>query len=477
MATLVTLALLVAGVAVHYNAAIAVLVLVGTALVLATLYDPYWGVVASVVALTVIPMEFTYNSFCGHNIGNPLQMLMPLVLGLCLLSALKSRGMPKPIWPDLLIIGLGILGLVSLLYAGHVPMDTYWKKYGNKIIYPMGLYFMVRLVPLDHEKLVRLIKISLVAVAVQAVIMVLQDRAGASPFYSTHNGRATGPFGYIWTAAAYMAMWPALFIYVAATAESGWKRWLSFLGLLLTAYAVTRTGERAATVLLMVVAVVCLMAPKTRSAAGKALIIGALAYVPWSMTPAGSALLSRFDQTDESRVAYRQAAFATLSSPQWHPLVGIGPYRGAMAMRQADVSHLEDTQVLLWGRTERSVAEVAQRGSALHNVYIALLLEFGVLGALLALGLAISLFGAVLRIGAEGRRDARVDRGLAVALLGAIVVWGGIGYVQNVYSMTAPMGLFFLWYGVLVGHPQAFLRSEPRQAVANDHAEHPARTG
>ncbi|MEA3400298.1 MAG: hypothetical protein U9R79_03550 [Armatimonadota bacterium] len=469
LAALGLLGLLVAGVTIQYNAAIAILVTIGFALALATLYDPYWGATVLVVVLTVIPVERTYNSFLGHNIGNPLQIIMPVLLGLCLLRALKSRELPKPIWPDLLVIGLGVAGLISLFFTGHLAWE--WKKYGNKILYPMGLYYLVRLVPLDHRKLVRLIKIGLAVVALQGIVMIVQDRAGSSPIYSTHGGRATGPFGHFWTAAAYMVMWPSLFIYMGSSATSSWGRGLSFLGLLVNAYAITRTDQRAATALLLVVAGVCLLAPRTRSAAIKALIIGALAYIPWSMTAAGSDLLDRFDETDESRVAYREAAFATLRSSRWHPLFGVGPYQGDSAMTHIDTSQLENRRVLMWGSRERSVAEVAEEGAALHNVYIALLLEFGTVGAMLALALAISLLKSMLRIYTQGNHDGRIDRGLIVAVLGALVAWGGIGYVHNVYSFTAPMALMFFWYGVVVGHPQAFVRSRPAEPVADQHVD------
>ncbi|HCA48316.1 MAG TPA: hypothetical protein DEP45_13475 [Armatimonadetes bacterium] len=460
LVVLLVAGLLLAALVSLYNPALAFVGVLALTMLLLGLREPQWAAVVLVSSLAVVPVELSQNTLFGHNIENPLQILVPLTLVVALLSALKDREMPTLIVPDLLIVGLVMWGLLSLANAGQMPFDSYWKKYGNKLIFPLGFYVIVRLLSLDHRGIMQIIRISVILVVIQAFLIIVQAKTGMTVLYGDlHGGYPTGPFAYFWTAAAFLAMWPPLIILATSRARSrtGWA--LGFLALLITAYAITRTGQRGATFLLLLEAPLCLLAPSMRKTALAAIAVGAMLYIPWSMTGSGGDLLSRFDETDESRVAYRTVALEMVRSDRWDPIFGVGPYISPREMRGMQIE-TGAQQFLMHGRKVLDVSEIAESGHALHNVYLSLLVEFGSVGAFLA-GLAwIWLTVSAIRL----YLNPAADRALLIGVMGALIGWGGIGYIHNIYSFAAPMALFFFFYGLVVGKQQAFFERDVERA-------------
>lgn len=434
-----------------FNPALGIVGMLILTLVLAGLREPLWAAAVLLASLAIIPVEFSQNFVFGHSIENPLQIMVPLTLLVCLVGALKDRSLSRPIVPDLLIVGLGIWGMLSLYNAGQLPFDSYWNKYGNKLLFPMGFYYVMRLLPLDNRGAIQLIRAAAALVVLQSVLIFFEARGGGSPIYGElHQGRVTGPFGYFWTAAAFLAMWPPLLIFVTSKAKSrlGWA--LGFIGVLLVAYAVTRTGQRGATFLLLITVPLCLFAPSMRKVAGAVIVTGMILYVPWSMSGSGSALLSRFDETDESRAAYRTVAWEMIKSDKWNPLFGVGPYVSPREMKDIDVS--TEAEFFMHGRRTRDLADIAESGHALHNVYMTLLVEFGAVGAFMAALAGLFLIHSALKI----YLTPGADKALLFGALGALAAWGGIGYLHNIYSFAAPMCMFFFFYALIVGQHRAF---------------------
>ena len=436
------------------------------AVVLVAVWSPYWALVITVAQFAFIPCE---GELFGYFVPNVLQLLGPVVLGAALLQALKDADHERlaPRLTDFLVGGFGVWGLVGLLLT---PGPLYWKWYGTRMLFPMMLYLTVRLLRLNRKQVRVLILVLLAAIALQSVLMVRESMAGSSPLYQVQRGLmegvkpAKGPFPYNWNATTYLALWPSLFIYAIAFSYD-WRKKLAWGGgLLAVLVAVTRAMQRGGLAASLLAIAFCLLSPKLRRTALIVMAILALAYVPWSMGLAGSALISRFQQTDQSRYAYRTAAINLLKSPKWNPIFGIGWARGGQLAGEFGT----EEQIIAWGTRAATVREIA-RGAKLHNVWLAIPVEFGGVGVLLVLGILGSLALGLSRIWRSAASDVKVDDGLVVSMIGSLIALGAIGYYQNIYMMAECMSVLWVFYGLLTGHPRVFLEAKPEQAASAPH--------
>ncbi len=197
----------------------AVLVPLAVGVVLLALWSPYWGLVVTLAQFAFLPSE---GELFGHFVPNVLQLLAPIVLGAGLLQALKNAYHERlaPRFADFLVAGFGVWGLVGTFIS---PYGGNWKWYGNRMLFPMMLYFAVRLLRLDRKQVRTLILVLLAAIALQSILMFRESMAGSSPLYEVGSGLiqgvkpAKGPFPFMWNAATYLALWPSLFVYAIAT--------------------------------------------------------------------------------------------------------------------------------------------------------------------------------------------------------------------------------------------------------------------
>ena len=449
------------------NPAFGLLGLAALAFTLVCLADPFWGLVVMLVQFAVLPCEST---FFGYYIPNVLQAGVPVVFLFAFLSALKDRRDLRVIPSDVLLLGFAIWGFVGLLENNC--FETYYKQYVNKMVLPMGFYYITRVVPFNASRVRTLLRANVVLLGVQALLMVRQGTTGHSSIYTTHDGAATGPFVYFWEAAPYLAMWVPLFIHAAHNAKSSSGRFFSFLGMALTVYATTLTQQRGATLALLVCIPFCLLSRSMRPTMKTVIALGLLGYIPWSTSNLGEDLLNRFDEKDESRAAYREVGYAILRSPEWHPLAGIGFTQSHHVMRRLDKSLIADKTFFLWGRREGSVEEIADQGKPLHNFYLSLLIEFGIVGTVFWAGLILLIFVAIYHGYRRARDGLDVDDGLYVSLVASLVAWGGVAYLHNIYRFEATMSMFWFVYALLVAQPGAFIlnealdRPEPGHSVA-----------
>jgi O-antigen ligase len=347
----------------------------------------------------------------------------------------------------------------------------FYKYYGSNFLYPMGFYYIARLLLLDHHRLVAAIKINAVAVAAQSALMIRQSYAGSSPIYDTAASMyagvksANGPFNMGWTAAAYLVLWPPLFIYLSASARTRWQRSLWYGCFFVTVFAITRTMERMELVAVLATTFLCVFPSKLRAVATRILLILAIAYIPWSGSGAGHSLVERFQQDDESRTAMRLVAFQVMRTSAWNPLWGVGFRRAAEVMPQlADADALQEREFTLYGSKTMTAAQVAESGSALHNLYLSLLVEFGIVGVLLAGVIACQVGISLLRLYRSARESPDSDSGLPFALACMFICELCVGYVQNLYIMVAPMSIMFFMFGWCVGDHHAYDMSSMAEA-------------
>ena len=443
------------------SAAAAVLFVLAIGVVIVAVWSPYWGLVMATAQFAFIPCE---GELFGHFVPNVLQFLGPLVLGAALLRALKDADHERLALrlPDFLVGGFGLWGLASMFLSGA----AHWKWYGNRMLFPMMLYFAARLLPLKRKHVRTLILILLVAIAVQSLLMFRESVAGSSPLYGVQPGLtqgikpASGPFPFNWNAATYLCLWPALFIYAIATSYD-WRKKLTWgVGLFAVLVASTRTMERAGIAAGLLGIALCLLSPKLRRTALVVIGILAIAYIPWSMGGPGGALLDRFQETDQSRYAYRTAAINLLKSSRWNPIYGIG------WANFDDIAGEFGTgeELVMWGTRRMTVGEGAA-GSALHNVWLAIPVEFGGVGALFFIGIVGGLGAGLLRIWRERGTEA-VDDGLVVSIVASLVALAAVGYYHNIYMFPESMAVLWLFYGLLTAHPRAFLEAEPGHAIS-----------
>lgn len=411
----------------------------------------YWFTVILLAQMAFLPCEGTLR---GVFIPNILQVAMPLALLIAGLSFIGKKQRQRFCWADFLVIGLGLWGLVGMyLTPGYVR----WKWYTNRFLYPMGFYYLVRLIPLDIQKVTRAINVNLVVVGAQALLMVLYRRIGFNPLYPPiwFNGKraSAGPFDEPFTAAPYLVGWVPLFAHTALTAKPPWLRALAFTGLGLDLFAITCTTQRAATLAALVSIAFLLVAPKLRVPVGKLALALGLLYLLASDSDMVSPLASRMKETDQSREAYNRVGWEIIRSPYWSPAFGVGFQRARDTMPKLKVSDDNET-LTVWGTYEVTVADFARSPKPLHNLYLSLLVEFGLGGVVLAAGIGALLGITMVRLYLAQRRGQPMDFGLATALCAGLLGILTVGKYHNVYIMYAPLSVCWFLYGILVGRPE-----------------------
>ena len=429
------------------------------------LRSPYWLVVMGLAQLAFVPME---GNLFGYYIPNVLQFIAPLAIGAGLFQALRRRdhGMLRLRLPDILIAAFALWGIVGMFMNGRIA----WKWYGNNVLFVLFWYYAVRLLPLDGRRVRRLVLILLGATAVQSILMVHESLAGGSPLYGTHSAReiiqgvavAIGPFGFNWDAGAYLCLWPSIAMYAIAR-SSHWKRkllWVAALVLILAASV--RTMERASVAAIVLAIGVCLFSSKLRRTTLVILGVLAIVYLPWSMSSFGGPLSARFGQTDQSRYARRVTAINLMESSKWNPIYGIGWQNFARFSRGFGT----EEQITAYGDKKTTVRAVAT-GSELHNVWLALPVEFGLVGTLIFLGILGQLAASVLRLGRERKAGTKIDGALVVAMVASLVALASVGYYHNIHTFCAAMCIFWVFYALLTGHPHVFVQSSLTQQATS----------
>jgi hypothetical protein len=175
------------------------------------------------------------------------------------------------------------------------------------------------------------------------------------------------------------------------------------------------------------------------------------------------------------RRLYTRKAIDHINSPDWNPLLGTGLQRLAGVANDKIPETLEvwDANWQAW----RPARELADR--PVHNAFLNVLGEFGVLGAGCLVGILLSLVAAARRAASMARlRGLAFDRDLLVAGLAAGVTMVAQGAFHNTDTVHQVTAMFWAYAGILVGHPAVFAyrrgslteaAHEPRGAVSEQH--------
>jgi hypothetical protein len=418
----------------------------------------YWTTVILMAQLALIPCE---GRLRGVFIPNILQVALPLALLIAAVSFIVAKRSGRIIVADFLPVALGLWGLLGIFL---MPGKDLSKWYGNRFLYPMGFYYLVRLIPLDRASVAKALNLNLAAAALQSLLVVTYRWTGINPFYPPpklfNNVRALpGPFDSPYTLAPYLAPWVPLLVYSALTAKSPRGRLLAFSGLVLTLLAITCTTQRAATMAALIGIAFLFVARKLRLPMIKMLLIMALLYVPLSTKKIVSTVSVRTKETDQSRDVYKRVGWEIVRSPYWDPLLGVGFNRAREVSPKLTIDD-DSTEFNLWGTRIMTAADVAERGVVLHNIYLSFLVEFGIVGAALGAGIILALFFSLGRLYLAQRKDPGVDFSMATAIAAGIVVILAVGKYHNIYIMHATMSIFWFLYGILVGRPEALCTAQ-----------------
>jgi hypothetical protein len=417
-----------------------VAVLLGLGLLFLALVHPFAVLALFWALLPLVPLD---GYMFGLFIPNLYQLFCPaLLIGTA--AASLSRRLRHAIQPSSVDVGILLFtsaGYVGIVVSGHGEV---YKHYTNAIVFPMLFYFVVRLIPLDHRRLGRLMACQLVSVSICAVLLLWEAQRGVSSLYQIRYEQIQGlhapcgPFPAHWTSAAFMAVWPPVFLYAASRGRHNALRGFCAVGCLLAVLTCLRTLERAQILGAALGLLICLAHPRLRTA-GRPFMLSALLAGILGMGFLEAALLPRFRDPEMKpvRAGYREQAAIIIASEGWNPLLGTGFYGASWVTGEREGQHL-----------------------AIHNLPLQLVTEFGILGTALSVGIIGCSFWAAVRLLHQRRRGVRVNTALLTAILGVAASLGAISYYHNAYAMSQVTVLMWALLGMLTGHPSLFLEHQ-----------------
>jgi len=403
----------------------------------------------------LLPLLPENGHMFGHFIPSLFQTCVPVLVIAVLAGALRERRAKalRLRVTDVLLLGFMLAGFGGLLLHGRVDSLKY---YTNRMVFVPMVYVLGRLIPMDRAQWQTLLKAQIVAISISSLLILREAVTGSSYPYTGQDitiegvDVPVGAFGGHWRAAAFLALWPPLCLYGMSRSKSRlW--WLAFAACcVLSLTGLVRTLERAQIAGCGVGILLCCVHPAIRKQGTRLLLVG----LPLLVLGSGFLLnevSDRFsdDSARETRRFYRQEAAAQMASDEWHPVFGTGFARGITIQWGKDPSHRH----------------------SIHNTPLQLLVEFGLAGALLAVGMGVCL-------GLEWVRLLRTcirrggDSSLLLAVAGVTGALLAMSYYHNIYTMSQVTAVWWWLMGLLMGHERLFTSRDngPPDAQA-DHAE------
>ncbi|HEX6230472.1 MAG TPA: O-antigen ligase family protein [Actinomycetota bacterium] len=152
-----------------------------------------WLFVTPFVSVTDVPS--VRQVFWLVHRGLPLVTLLVIVLGA--ISGAADRRLPRLGWPEVLMGGYVVAGFLSIAYTSPTRVATAYLLY-ERVVVPMCLYLIVRLLQPNEEDLRRVAPVVLFVLVSQSVVGIVSWVApGALPsMWLVHVGERTdGTFG------------------------------------------------------------------------------------------------------------------------------------------------------------------------------------------------------------------------------------------------------------------------------------------
>jgi len=362
-----------------------------------------------------------------------------------------------------LFIGVAIVGMIA------APGRQAWKVFVNQMAFPIVLYFATRWLDLDRTKFKVILTWVLIAAFVMVADMALVQLTGWGSLW----GNRRDPFGGAADLAAYTALWPPLFLYMAASARgakaSSHRRWwllATVIGVIATAGVTERSGIAAAVLGLLV----CMLHPRMF----KYVLIGIVVLVPigawWLSTSLGQHVHSRFvDDKDPMlrRRVYTGKAIEYIRSEKWNPVWGTGFWR----LKNVSNEMLSETK-LVWDANHESWRSQMELGrNPVHCAPLTIFGEFGYAGVFCLFGLlGCMLFSLACAYRRAKLQGAEWDSMLLVALLASAMGLLLNALFHNTEHCFQATLLCWVTAGLMVGHAGVFVTHKSEAAdVAQEH--------
>jgi len=364
----------------------------------------------------------------------PLAVVVLMVIGSML--GTRRRPLPRLNLADYVIIGYVVATLLSVLYQSATPNESFYHVY-DRVIAPVGLYFVVRLAGVSRSELGRLLAVLYGVVLIQAAIGALSWVApGSLPgaWLGREGQRTIGSLGHPNVYGVVMLSCGVLLAHAAWSDPDmpRLKRMLAASGFLLSLLMAFFTFGRANWVAgLVVVAGLFLLYPR-RVIRFVATVIPVLALIVASgvvdtqIEKAQNRFLS--DQSAESALSRLPVVYASLLMFEAKPVTGFGYGNFDIYDRQF--------------QTAIEGVVFPEKDHASHNLYLTIMAEQGTVGIVLYLLPALIIF-----LTARRRRRGLPAEGLVSSKLVSVLALCALAHlaVNNFANMRIVYGLGFWW--------------------------------
>lgn len=431
-----------------------------TPLVWLALCRPAWFLGFTLAQLSLLP---DHGHVFGMFVPSVLQFAIPaLILGVLFDRwRQRSHGWVGLYAGDLFVAGFLFLGYLGIgLISGPDP----WKYYTNQVVFPGLIYFAVRWMDLDRQKVLGILRAMLIAAFIMSPVLVLTPVIGSDPIYHGARGyqgmgaAARGPIGAVSDTAAYASMWVPMFLYAASVVFvfRPHVRALAMVGALTSGLGAIATNERIALAAVPAALVVSLIPRAQRRNSALLLCLGVVAGLVWLNSGVGSRLQSKLQEEDKTfrRRVYIRKAIDYMKSPEWNRWLGTG-----FARLEDNSNDMLLPTVYVWHprlQAWRPVREIGKR--PVHCAPLNILGEYGLLGTTALLGVIASALLAIPRMYRTARSsNGRVDTSLLWAIAAAAVAVFVNGLYHNTDKVHQVAAVLWFYAGIIIGHPKAFV--------------------
>ncbi|MBD3291984.1 MAG: hypothetical protein GF393_03610 [Armatimonadia bacterium] len=411
----------------------------------------FFGLV--IASYSIIPMG---GYVWRLHVPDTTQLLVPALTMSVLASAVSRKrwGTFSLRVADVFVLALIAVGFIGMLME---PRFTNWKMFGKEFLFGVAYYFIIRWVDIDRERFERILKWVAGAAAFMLADILLVQLTGIGRIWL-----GQGPMGNEADQGTYSALFPPMFLYLAALHDRKGDRRRTLLWLAIAAVgllAIANIPKRSAVAAALLAVGFCALHPRMR----KHVLIGGLCLLPiaalWLGSSHGQALHSKFtDPADPGlrRRYYRQRALNYMRSEEWQPLWGTGFWK----LKDLSAGSLSETE-LVWDANKEYWRPANELGGYDRNIHcspLMLLGEFGYAGTAAFIAVLLSVAVSVARAyRSAGHQRARFDSALIVALTGsALGLLLNASYHNTIHQVPVVV-LFWTVTGLLVGHPNILI--------------------